>query len=163
MVQELAALHIDLTRAINDIMNEPQHIPTWLTSGIPFLLPKSKDTRDPRNYRPITCLPATYKIITAGLANRIYNHLLENGILLDVQKACRKASRGCKDQLLVSKMIVSIAKKRLKNLCMAWIDYKKAFYSIPHTCILEVINIYRVYSNILRFIETAMKKNGKLT
>lgn len=95
-------------------MNAPQHIPVCLTSGITFLMPKGKDSKDPKKYRTITCLPTTYKIITAALVNRIYNHLFENGILPDEQKGCRKASKGCKDQFLVSKMIVSVAKKRKK-------------------------------------------------
>ena len=43
------------------------------------------------------------------------------------QKGCCRGSKGCKDQLLISKAILQECKRRKKNLCMAWIDYQKAF------------------------------------
>jgi hypothetical protein len=43
-------MHKDLTRAINDTIKDPKSIPTWLTSGITFLLSQGKDTKDPKNY-----------------------------------------------------------------------------------------------------------------
>ena len=74
-------MHEDLTRAINDTIEDPKSISTWLTSGITFLLSQGKDTRDPKNYRLTTCLLTIYKILTAALKNRIYEHLLRNSIL----------------------------------------------------------------------------------
>ena len=47
--------------------------------------------------------PTIYKILMAALKNRICKHLLRNNILPEEQKDCHKMSRGCKDQLLVSK------------------------------------------------------------
>ena len=110
---------------INDTIRGPKNIPTLLTSWITFILSKGKDIRDPKNYRPITCLPTIYNILTAALTNRIYNHLLRNSILPEEKKMCFRMSRGCKDQLLVSKMITSLAKKHQRHLCRAWTCYKK--------------------------------------
>jgi hypothetical protein len=42
-------------------------------------------------------------------------------------------SRGCKDQLLISKAIFEDKKKRKKNLSIAWIDYQKACDSVPQS------------------------------
>lgn len=157
-IKQLSALHQDLTRTMNDMMNDGKDIPIWLTSGTTFLLSKGKETGNPRNYRPITCLPTTYKILTAALTNRIYDHLLRNKILPAEQKGCRRTSRGCKDQLLVSKMVVSMAKTQLKGLGIAWIDYKKAFDSLPHSWILRVMEIYQVCPIITRFVGAAMRE-----
>jgi len=60
-------MHEDLTRAINDMIKDPKSIPTWLTSGITFILSQGKDTKDPKNCRLITCLLTIYKILTAAL------------------------------------------------------------------------------------------------
>jgi len=53
-------------------------------------------------------------------------------------------SRGCEDQLLVSKMIISLVNKHQRHLCMAWSDFKKAFESLPHTWIVTVIEVYQI-------------------
>jgi len=157
-LKQLSSLHEDLTRTFNEIINEPRSIPMWLTSGTTFLISKGKNTEDPKNYRPITCLPTTYKILTAALTNRIYDHLQTNKILPDEQKGCCRKSRGCKDQLLISKMVLSLTKKHLRNLSIAWIDYRKAFDSIPHTWIATVMEIYGICPTITQFIEASMKE-----
>ena len=49
-----------------------------------------------------------------------------------------------KDQLLAGKMITSLAKKHQRHLCMAQIDYKKAFDSLSHLdryCHGDVLNM----------------------
>lgn len=49
------------------------------------------------------------------------------------QKGCVKNKLGTKDQLLINKTILEDCKKRQRNLSMAWIEYKTAFDSVPHT------------------------------
>jgi hypothetical protein len=51
--------------------------PDWLTTGITYLLPKSGDSKEVRNYRPITCLTTMYKTLTGIIAKRISTHLEE--------------------------------------------------------------------------------------
>ncbi len=48
------------------------------------------------------------------------------------QKGGRKGSYGCKEILLLNKVILNDVKKRKHNLNMAWIDYQKAIDSVPH-------------------------------
>ena len=107
----LVSLHGQLISGYNEIIKNPINIPEWMTKGITYLLPKSKDTLHPKNYRPITCLPVIYKILTSLISERIYSYLQKNNILPEEQKGCRKKSRGCKDQLLVSQMVMQHAKK----------------------------------------------------
>ena len=57
------------------------------------------------------------------------------------RRVCRKRSRGTKDQLLIDKMITSDARKHKKNLSMSWIDYKKAYDMVPHSWLLEVVEL----------------------
>lgn len=150
-IKSFTSLHQDLDRAMNENLRDPKTIPEWLKSGVTFLLFKGKDPKDPKNYRLITCLPTMYnKILTAAISEMLYDRLLANNILPDEQK-------GCKDQLLISKMTVEDAKKRTKNLSMAWIDYKKAFDSVPHSWILEALRFYKVCPIFIKFLEQSMK------
>ena len=77
-------------------------------------------------YRPIACLPMMWKLLIGVTGEKLYHHLERNGLLTDEQKGCRKGSRGTKDQLLVDKAMLKNCWRRLTNLSMAWIDYKKS-------------------------------------
>jgi len=39
------------------------------------------------------------------------------------QKGSSRGSKGCKNQLLISKVILQECESRKKNVCLAWIDY----------------------------------------
>ena len=54
-------------------------------------------------------------------------------------------------------MVVSTANWMKKNLAMAWIDYKKAFVSVPHSWISVSLNMYRAHVTITRFVEYSMR------
>ena len=57
----------------------------------------------------------------------MYEFFVENDALpVEEQKGCRRKSRGIKDQLLIDKVVLADCKRKLKNLAMAWVDYKKA-------------------------------------
>ena len=88
----------------------------------------------------------------------MYQHLDENGILPEEQKGCKRGSRGTKDQLLIDKCVLRDCKKRLTNLSMAWIDYRKAFDMVPHSWILECLGFFGCALNVCKFIETSMSK-----
>ena len=79
-----------------------------------------------------------WKLLTGMMGEKLYNHLERNGLFKDEQKGCRKGSRRTKDQLLIDKAILKNCRRRLTNLSMAWIDYKKAYDMVPHSWILKM-------------------------
>jgi len=132
--------------------------PTWMTKGRTVLIQKDKSKgRDASNYRPITCLPLCWKLLTALLSDEIYLFLEENQCLPEEQKGCRRKSRGTGDQLYIDKMILREVKVRKKSLAMGWIDYRKAFDMMPHSWILECLNILGVNHTVVTFLEKTMK------
>ena len=72
-----------------------------------------------------------YKILTSIIGERTYTFLNEHQLLPSEQKGYKRGSYGCKDQLLINKMILEDCNTKKKNLSTAWIDYKKAFDSVP--------------------------------
>ena len=73
---------------------------------------------------------------------------------------------GTKDQLLINKTILEDSKRRQRNLSMAWIDYKKAFDSVPHTWILRCLELYKINDTLIQFLSNQMttwKTNINLT
>ena len=132
--------------------------PRWMTKGRTLLIHKDKSKgRDSSNYRPITCLPLCWKLLTALLSNEIYSFLKENQILQEEQKGCRRKSRRTGDQLYIDNMILREVKVRKKNLAMGWIDYRKALDMVHHSWILEYLDILSVSQTVLVFMEKTIK------
>ena len=68
-----------------------------------MLIPKSGDLSNPKNYRPITCLNACYKVFTRILymrvlqaVERVYERIYE-------QRGSKRGVAGCKENLLIEK------------------------------------------------------------
>ena len=70
--------HEYIAHCYSNILHKPEESPLWLTNGVTYLLPKTEETTKPKNYRPITCLPTLYKILTSIIADRTYKYLDEN-------------------------------------------------------------------------------------
>lgn len=149
--------HERLTLLINDIMIDPQRMPAFLTQGITYLSPKDQNnTQDPSKYRPITCLPTLYKMITSCITQRIYKHCEINNIIAAQQKGCAKGTKGCKEQLVIDSVICNQAYTSKRNLYTAYIDYRKAFDSVPHQWLLDVLRLYKVNTNFVTLLEHVM-------
>jgi hypothetical protein len=150
--------HKYITKHFNAIIEEPEKAPEWLTTAITYLIPKSGDSKEVRNYRPSTCLTTMYKTLTGIIAKRISSHLEKQRLLPAEQKGCHPGSKVCKDQLMVSKAIYEDCRRRNKNLSIAWIDYQKASDSVPHSWVEKAIELVGVNSKIVRFCKLSMEK-----
>ena len=72
------------------------------------------------------------------------------------QKGCYRGSKGCKDQLLISKAILQECKRRGKNLSMALIDYQKAFDRAPHSWIIKSLELIRIINKVISSTKKVM-------
>ena len=131
-------------------MADPKITPKWFCQGTAYLLIKTNEIANAKNYRPITSLPTSYKLLT-------YVNMEDHNIFPIKQKGCRKGSYGCKDQLLVNKIILENAKTKEKHMSTAWIDYKKAFDSVPHSWILRYLETFKVSPTLINLHRTSMK------
>ena len=85
-------------------------------------------------------------------------------ISYQLNKKDAKKSRGTKVQLLIDKMMLCDCRKRHKSLGMAWIDYKKAHDMVPHSWILESLEIVQVScASVWHHSRICKKISGKLT
>ena len=72
-IKQFTSLHTPMAKAYSRIMQDPSLTPEWLAEGTTNLLPKKEETWIPKNYRPIACLPTTFKILTSVITDRLYN------------------------------------------------------------------------------------------
>ena len=148
------------TRLINHLQScvNAGSTPEWMTKGRTVLIQKDKNKGTAvGNYRPITCLPIMWKLLTSIMSENIYAHLRSQDVLPVEQKGGRKNSRGTKDQLLIDKTILRNCRRRMTKLSMAWIDYRKAYDMVPHSWILECAKMVGIAKNVIKTIENSME------
>ena len=77
-------------------------VPSWFTRGRTSLLQKDKSKGNvASSYRPITCLPLMWKLLTGVIADQIYTYLDHKKLLPDEQKGYRKGSNGTNEELMI--------------------------------------------------------------
>ena len=129
--KKFTSIHDRQAQEINRCL-ERAHVSEWMTKGSTTLIQKDPSKGiTPNNYRPITCLPIMWKILTVQIREEIYYSLTSRGLFPEEQKGCRKGSIGTEDLLYKGQHILNESKTRRKNLAVAWIDYKKAYDTVP--------------------------------
>ena len=128
---------------------ENRNVPMWMTKERTVLMEKGKEKgKAVSNYRPITCLPLVWKLLTGVIAEEVYGFLDTNLLLPQEQKGCRRKSRGTNDLLFIDKMIMREVKMRKQNLSMVWMDCKKAYDMVPHSWIIDCLEAVGINEKI---------------
>ena len=61
-------------------------------------------------------------------------------------------------QFYIDRPVLKEVKSRNKNLAMAWIDYKKTYDMVPHSWIIECLDLFGVAENIKSLLVNNMEK-----
>ena len=143
-------------------------LPMWLSTVRTSLLPKNKETHIAKNYRQIACLNVMYKLYTSCLNSFISDHVYKNNTITQEQTAGKRGVCGTLEQLLINKNIMNEVRRMRRNLTTIWLDYRKAFDSIPHSWLIKSLKLAKVPDNIINAIEnltqswyTILHLNGK--
>ena len=134
-IKQFKSLHKSMTEAYLEIIKDPKQTPDWLVEGATNLLPKKEETWIPKNYRPIACLPTTFKILTSVITDGLYSHLEKEAIMTPEQRGGKKDCYGCRHQLMINNAILENCKKMNKNLSTACLTaYPIPGYSNASRC-----------------------------
>ncbi|KAJ8736966.1 hypothetical protein PYW07_000237 [Mythimna separata] len=74
------------------------------------------------------------------------------------QNGCRNGSRGTKELLLIDIAISQQVRRFRKDMSTCWIDYKKAYDSVPHTWLMRVLELYKVDATLRTFLMSCMRQ-----
>ena len=79
-------------------------VPSWLNRGRTSLLQKDNSKGSVvSNYRPVTCLPLMWKLLTGVITDQIYTHLDQEKLLPEEQKEC---SKGSNDLVYIDRAVI---------------------------------------------------------
>jgi len=115
----------------------PSHLESTLT-----LLPKEgKDHREVKNWRPITLTNCDAKIITKALAERMSKHLED---IIDPAQTAYVPGRSVMDNIRSNLLFKNHCRTKKIEGVMVSLDAKKAFDSVSHKYILDILEAYGV-------------------
>jgi hypothetical protein len=116
------------------------------------ILPKEgKDTSDIKNWRPITLTNCDAKIITKALAMRL-NPLLEE--IVDPSQTAYIPGRSVMDNIRSNNFVKEYCKANNINAALVSLDAKKAFDSVDHKYIDEVLENYGFGNTFRAYFKT---------
>ena len=147
------ALHEGVTKSFQSIGQSPSEYPMWFAEGKTTLIPKPGEFSS-SNQRPITCLNTMYKWFTSCLLGPMDCHLNEYGLMEGEQRGAKSGCSGTVDNLLIDRMVTQDCHRGKRNLSMAWIDVKKAFDSVDHEWLAEMMILHRFPTWLCRTIES---------
>jgi len=70
-------------------------------------------------------------------------HCEVNNVLHSVQKGCARGQFGSTDHLLLNSRLWLQVKSKSCCVSVAWLDYRKAFDSVPHNWIVCYLQLYQ--------------------
>jgi hypothetical protein len=110
---------------------------SWKTATT-ILIHKKDSTTDASNFRPIALMSCPYKLLMAIIAKRMTSFSISNDLLSPQQKSARPYE-GCYEHAFLLESIVNDARRQPRPLCLAWLDIRNAFGSIPHSALLTTL------------------------
>ena len=131
-----------MTRCFKSISKVDSNYPAWFTGGKKSLIPKEGNfTSD--NQRPITCLNTIYKWFTSCMLRPMDEHLNRYELMEKQQRGATEGCSGTTDNLHVDRMVTQDCHRGRRNLSMAWIDITKAYDSVDHYWLCEMMVVHR--------------------
>ena len=98
-----------------------------------------------------------YKMYTSCLNSFLQDHCHRNNVITTEQAGGKRESWGCVEQLLINKMVQDEVVGFQRDLICVWLDYQKAFDSVPHDWLLESLRLAQVPPMLVNAISRLTK------
>ncbi|CAF4463173.1 unnamed protein product [Rotaria socialis] len=148
-----------LSREIHKLCNKAWHegtIPEEWGKSILVPIPKKGDLSNCSNYRTISLINHTGKVLLIVLLNRLKTHL--DPYLSEEQAGFRK-DRSTVHQILTLRLLAEKAKRQGKKIYNCFIDFQKAFDTIKHKIIWAMLKSYGVDTKMVTLLQKIYEKS----
>ena len=127
-----------------------EKIPKDSKTGAIIKIPKKGNLNECQNWREITLLSIPYKIYRILVLNRISKTV--NTKLRENQCGFR-ANRSCIDQIFTLRNILERAYEWRQPIITNFIDFEKAFDSIDHDSLWQIMAMYGIPKKIINIVK----------
>ena len=114
---------------------------------------KKGDKSTPGNYRPVSLTSVCCKIFESFIKGALYSHLADNKLLSQHQFGFCEG-RSCVSQLLGIIDDWLSSKDNNTPVDAVYLDFRKAFDTVPHNRLLKKLKGYGIDGNILQWISS---------
>ena len=122
----------------------------WKDGNVTPIFKKGKKHR-PGNYRPVSLTSIPCRVMEKLARNEIMEHLINNNLLSKFQHGFIKA-RSCTTQLLAVLDDWTDVIEHGENVDAIYLDYAKAFDTVPHKRLLAKLSGYGIGGKLLKWI-----------
>ena len=165
MIIALVKTHPEiLLRLFNEILQLGEVVPDWVL-GMIVPLHKDGPRLDTSNYRGITLISCLSKFFLSILNNRLVAFAKEHRLLSPSQLGFVQGNRCSDAHIIIYNLIKKKCHRGNSKIFSCFVDFKKAFDSVPRDLLLTKIlgmGITGNFFNILRHIYTTDKACVKL-
>ena len=126
--------------------------PEWC-QGVIHPIFKAGDANDPNNYRGITVTPVLSKLFAMILEARMSSWAESSNVRAEGQAGFRKDHRTSDNVFIMSTMVANAKKQRRKLYC-CFVDFKKAFDSVPRQKLWSVLSNLGIQGDILACLQS---------
>ena len=127
-----------------------EEIPDDWRRGLMIKLPKKGDTTSCQNWRGITLLSIPSKVLASIILSRMKTAVDKQ--LRDEQAGFRQ-ERSCVDQIATLRIIIEQSIEWQTSLYMTFIDFEKAFDSVNHKVLWNILETYGIPAKIISIIK----------
>ncbi|EER19249.1 conserved hypothetical protein, partial [Perkinsus marinus ATCC 50983] len=147
-----------LARCYQRILDNPIDSPPWFTTARCHLTPKKVPDgvqRQPRHYRPISCLPTTYKVFTRVVYDVLYAHCEKSELIMPrEQQGSRSQSMGCLHQLWLDSLTTHHIRQARHRCAIAWLDLERAYDGLLPTWVDYWLTMFKLAPNFRAWLSS---------
>ena len=157
--QNADALVEAISYIINKSLNDGVFPEEWKKANVTPIFKKG-NRQDYRNYRPISLLSNTSKILERIVYNNLYAHCAENALLSKNNSGFKK-NDGAINRLLylVDRIFQGLDDE--KEIAMTFLDITKAFDRVWHRGLLFQLECFSIKGNLLNWFKSYLKNQSE--
>ena len=140
--------------------------PTPWTQSLIITLPKKGNLQLCQNYRTISLISHSSKVMLKVILNRLKPQAEE---IIAEEQAGFRAGRSTTEQIFILRILCEKYLQHQQNLYHVFIDFKKAFDRVWHAALWATMRKYNISANLVRTIEqlydkatSAVQMNGSI-
>lgn len=141
-------------------MIEKGLVPDSLNKALVVSIPKKGDLTDMDNYRGISLMESLLKVACTVVIRRVGRALENEGLLIPEQAGFR-TRQECAAQVVTLYEVCRRRQLAGKETFVAFLDFRKAYDTVPHQALMAKLKHVGVTGMLLRFIE-AVYANSRM-